>query len=231
MIKGFLNITSNPRECFELSQSIPNTRIISLDEDDTYKELSASNNPNVIPGTILLPPIEAQWMEIDGNLEGYLEAYAAHMSDPNVTMFINSLIGFLYMGGNLIIFCPEFDAGGLESASYVSFILQYLLANYGLKLGTSIEPFAYDTNFIPKYLIGLYGIRVIDYKAFLLQFPLELQIPYEVMCQIILDSSIYGDSMEDKVAYINNLRYKSHLSGRIKSVIHMIGDSINVDVW
>ena len=36
MFKGFINIMSDPRECFELSQSIPNTKIISLDEEDMY---------------------------------------------------------------------------------------------------------------------------------------------------------------------------------------------------
>ena len=73
MLRGFMNITSDPKLCFEFAQNDPNTKIISLDEDNTYMELNPVDNPNVIMGTVLLPPLEVQWAELDGDVQKYNE--------------------------------------------------------------------------------------------------------------------------------------------------------------
>ena len=74
MFKGNIVISSNPKFCFELSMT-NNNKIISLDEDDEIVELLPANNMNVVKGTILLPPIEAGWKEIDGDEFGYFERF------------------------------------------------------------------------------------------------------------------------------------------------------------
>lgn len=207
MLKGFMNITSDPKFCFEFSQNTPNTKIISLDEDNSFMELSPSYNANVIMGSILLPTTEAQWAEIDGDIQSYNSLYYMHLSSEPVAEFINTLIGFVYLGGNIIFYCPDFDASGLDNSKYIEFIMNYLESAYGIHLGTTPQDtFRYDITCIPMYYIGIYTMNIIDAITFIREYPIDAMIPDEIYYKIILDTDIYGENLKEKIDYINLLR-------------------------
>lgn len=220
MLKGFMNISSDPRLCFEFSQNDPNTKIISLDEDNIYMELNPENNKNVIMGTILLPPIEVQWAELDGDVQKFKELYFAHMTSPQVEQFIYTLIGYVYMGGNIIFYCPNDDASGLDISPSIGFILEYIEKGFGIHLGTGPQDtFKYDPSCIPMYYIGIYGLNIINTETFLIGYPLNATIPETVYYKIIMETGIYGENLNDKVEYINLWRHSLCKSGRKKSVL------------
>lgn len=219
MFKGFINIMSDPRECFELSQSIPNTKIISLDEEDMYIELDPNNNPNVIKGTILLPPIEALWAESDGNLQAFNEAYYRSLSTKEVSMFINTLLGYIFNGGNIIIFSPEFDEGGLDTTIHIQFLLEYLEKGYGLHLGRNNDVFRYDILCIPMYLIGIYELGIIDEYTLLSLYPIDAEIPNDLSCVLILKLKIYGESLDEKLFELQNIKRLINKNNRIRNAI------------
>ena len=205
MFKGSMILSSDPKFCFDLSLT-GNNKIISLDEDDEYVELSPLNNNNVVKGTILLPPIEAGWKEIDGDEFGYYEAYTQYLSSPEIEQFITALLGAIYCGTNIIIYCPEFDNCIEESGLYVKVLYKFLENIYGLHLGTNDTDLFKINNFmIPKYIVDMYGLGIIDPYTFLLEFGNNI-IPDIVYLKLFNDLNPYGDSYNEKREYIDSLK-------------------------
>ena len=205
MFKGSIIISSDPKFCFDLSMT-GNNKIISLDEDDEIIELSPLNNNNVVKGTILLPPIEAGWKEIDGDEFGYTEIYMNYLSSPQVSEFIIVLLGTIYSGTNIIIYCPEFDEYIENSSLYVKVLYRYLENIYGIHIGTNdIDLFRINPLMIPACLIEIYGMGIIDPYTFLLEF-YNIEIPDNVYLKLINDINPYGNSYSEKREYIDSVR-------------------------
>lgn len=205
MFKGNMIISSDPKFCFDLSFN-PNNKIISLDEDDEYIELSPLNNNNVVKGTILLPPIEAGWKEIDGDEFGYYETYTQYLSSPDIEQFITALLGAIYSGTNIIIYCPEFYNCVEESELYVKVLYRFLENIYGIHLGVNdMDLFKLNPLLIPVYIIDMYGMGILDPYTFLLEFGNNI-IPDNVYLKLFNDINPYGDSYNEKREYIDSLR-------------------------
>ena len=205
MFKGIIVISSDPKFCFDLSMT-GNNKIISLDEDDEYIELSPLNNNNVVKGTILLPPIEAGWKEIDGDEFGYTEIYMNYLSSPAVSEFIVALIGAIYSGNNIIIYCPEFDEYIENSSLYVKVLYRYLENIYGIHMGTNdMDLFRMNPLMIPACLIDIYCMGIMDPYTFLLEFG-NFEIPDNIYLKLINDINPYGNSYVEKRNYIDSIR-------------------------
>lgn len=206
MFKGSIIISSDPKFCFDLSMT-GNNKIISLDEDDEIIELSPLNNNNVVKGTILLPPIEAGWKEIDGDEFGYFEVYTNYLSSPQVTEFITVLLATIYSGTNIIVYCPEFNQCVDMSELYVKVLYRFLENLYGIHIGTNdMDPFQLSPLMIPVYLIEIYGMGIIDPYTFLLEFGSPGDIPDTVYLKLINDINPYGNSYNEKKEYIDSIR-------------------------
>ena len=205
MFKGTMIMSSDPKFCFDLSFNI-NNKIISLDEDDEYIELSPLNNNNVVKGTILLPPIEAGWKEIDGDEFGYYETYTQYLSTPEINQFITALIGAIYSGTNIIIYCPEFNDCVEESGLYVKVLYRFLENIYGIHLGINdMDLFKINPLMIPVYMIDMYGMGIVDPYTFLLEFGNGI-IPDNVYLKLFNDINPYGNSYNEKREYIDSIR-------------------------
>lgn len=206
MIKGIMIISSDPKFCFDLSMN-GNNKIISLDEDDEVIELSPLNNSNVVKGTILLPPIEAIWKEVDGDEFGFVETYTTYLSSPSVSEFITVLLGTIYSGNNIIIYCPEFDTVVDNSNLYVKVLYRFLENVYGIHIGTNdIDPFMINPLMIPAFMIEIYAMGIIDPYLFLLEFGNSGDIPDPVYLKLINDINPYGNSYIEKKEYIDSIR-------------------------
>jgi hypothetical protein len=205
MFKGIMMISSDPRFCFDLSLA-GNNKIISLDEDDEVMELNPINNRNVVKGTILLPPIEAGWKEIDGDEYGYFETYTSYLSSPNVSEFITVLLATIYTGTNIIIYCPEFDNYVDDSALYVRVLYRFLENVYGIHIGTNdMDLFNLNPIIIPSHIIDIYGMGIIDPYTFLLEFGNNV-IPDTVYLKLFNDINPFGNSYQEKKEYIDLIR-------------------------
>ena len=76
--KGSMSLIFDPKIVCNIMMQNPSVRVISLDEDNAVPMLCDENNPQVIPGTILLPPIEAMWAIVDEQMEAFNQIYYAH---------------------------------------------------------------------------------------------------------------------------------------------------------
>ena len=205
MFKGSMILSSDPKFCFDLSLT-GNNKIISLDEDNEYIELSPLNNNNVVKGTILLPPVEAGWKEIDGDEFGYYETYTQYLSSPEIEQFITALLGAIYSGTNIIIYCPEFDNCVEESDLYVKVLYRFLENVYGIHLGINdMDLFRLNPLMMPGYIIDMYGLGIIDPYTFLLEYGNNI-IPDPVYLKLFNDINPFGNSYNEKREYIDLIR-------------------------
>lgn len=226
MLKGVINIYEDPYLCFNDSMIIPNSKIISLDEEDSVIEMSSTLNPAVIKGSMLLPPIEALWAEADGDENAFNSHYYRHLIDKDCVDFFSTLITFVYNGGSILIFTKELNN------VHIKFLYKFFLEAYGLDLGIpTVKPFGFDIKCIPIYLISMYQLGTITPQEFLLNFPFEIPLSDMIYVKLILDldpyASIDRDIMEKK-AYIDYLRFEMIRTKKILvSPIHYINEKRN----
>ena len=88
MLTGTIYITDKEDIIYQLD--LRKTRIINLDEDGVLMD-----NPAIIGGTCLLPPIDAKIAEADGNEQLYDSIYSNHLNMPFQKEFIGALISYL----------------------------------------------------------------------------------------------------------------------------------------
>ena len=103
----------------------PASRIINLDEDDVLPE----NNPFIIGGQCLLPPINSKIAEADGNEMAYDMYYKENLLRDYQETFIAALISFLYKGGSLLLFLPE-----LGYSLTADKLIQFIYELYGIHI-------------------------------------------------------------------------------------------------
>lgn len=201
MIKGWMALSTDPKYCYEMS-TIPNTKIISLDEDNTYPEIDPKINNGVIHGTILLPAPEVLWAEIDGDEYKFNSLYFEQLMSINISEFIYTLIGYLYRGGNIIIYTENISTS-------IRYLIDFFQNAYGIHMATSeSNPFTFDLTCVPMWAIGIYSLGIITPFEFLKEFPIDAEISKDIYTKLIVDINPYSElnNYYEKIDYINLLR-------------------------
>jgi len=202
ILNGTMSITDNLGFVREMMNSgNPNIRIVSLDEDN----ILPTDHPLVLGGTCLLPPMDALIAEADGDEHLFDTCYSNHFNDPFVTQFIGALITFLHNGGNILYFCPELDTNIGKK------FIQHFWVRYGIGISiigaNQCVPMT-DNSCIPIWLQFIYQTGSIHAFELLYFYPEDAMIPDNMMDRLLIEISPVGDSFEDKVRYILDLRSK-----------------------
>lgn len=214
ILKGDIEITDNIDFVREIMYSnIPNTKIISLDENGTLP----LDHPNVLGGVCLLPPMDALIAEADGDEQSFDIIYFNHFSEPFVEQFVVALITFLFKGGHLILYYPE-----LNSVIGTK-LLQMFWNKYGINIGrVGFSNCSYDKSCTPIWLGYMYSIDILSSYELLYLYPNDALIPQQIMDKLLLDISPYRKDFQDKVDYILALRSKLKEQPYLKIPIHFI---------
>lgn len=197
VLKGTIDVTDN----LGLVQSIPDTsvRIISLDEENRI----SPNNPNVIIGTCLLPPMEALIAEVDGDEDLYDIHYINHLNSPYVQEFIGALISALYKGMSLLLYAPMMN----ENIS-IRKLRQHLWSLYGIMIGVAgLEPCSYDPRCVPIWLTMMYSANVIYPEEFLLYYPEDASINRVLIDKLMVDMRPVGNCYDDRFKVIKKYQH------------------------
>ena len=202
----------------------PTSRIINLDEDD----LLPKDNPCIIAGQCLLPPIEAKIAEADGNEAAYDDYYSKTLTNQYNQTFIAALISFLYKGGNLLLFLPE-----LGYSLTCDKLIEHVLRIYGIQIGklgyesneyhklteSELHCF-YDASYTPMWLDMVYLSGVITPYEYLLEYPLGMQLGNgnpEIRDKLILDLNPIGFTLNEKMNEIMFIRDRLHYNPKSRS--------------
>lgn len=217
MFKGAIYITGDIDVI--RNADLNTTKIINLDEDGILQGIDS------IGGTCLLPPIECKIAEADGNEEVYDMVYANHLYEPFQQAFIAALMAYLYNGGQLILFLPEYDSN-LTTNKLVAFIYKL----YGIHIGIignpnpSLANYFYDVSCIPLWLNMLYINDVIGVIEFLTMYPLDANLNgnMSVMGKMIGDLKPYGNNMNQQIKYILNYHKLLHKNPKVRPALYRL---------
>ena len=201
---GNIYITSDKNILFETMNMRPDVKIISLDENN---ELGIDPN-RFVSGSILLPPVEAVIAEVDGNEQKYDMIYSAHIFSDPVKDYMSSIIAFMYLGGELLLYYPDSDYNNTLKK-----MLYFILSTYGIHIGIINDPnpdnrVCYLDNRYEGLCLDLiyYYTRIIDWREYLYQYPLNLPINDSIMNILMYQIQPFGDTYEEKLEVINRLR-------------------------
>ena len=185
--------------------------VINLDEEYTDPIL---NSPLVVPGTVLLPPIEAMWAEVDMDFEKFEALYHAHLMNQECKEFIYVLLGFLYRGGTLILHYPDPDTYSIK------YLYKFFEIEYGIHISTNVEdPFRYNPTYIPMFDNNLYFFGIISAYEYLYEMPLEVQIPDDLYLKIDYDLHVPKETMNGKRNLIDIIKVKIKSNPKTKFAI------------
>lgn len=204
ILKGNILITDNKDIILNTLRSTNDIKIISLDEDNILRL-----DPSVvIPGTILLPPPEAIIAEVDGNEQKYNMIYQAHLLSEPVKEYMSSILAFLYRGGKLLLYYPNSNHNNTMKN-----MLFFILILYGIHIGIIGDPNQdntlcyFDANLENIQLdLIFYYTNIIDWKEYLYNYPVNYQIPNQIMDILIKQINPYGNDLNEKLEVINRLR-------------------------
>lgn len=216
MLNGTIFITDNIEVVYQ-TPTDGSVKIISMDEDNKLPE----NNSNIIPGTCLLPPIDAKYAEADGNEQMYDAIYSEYLFAPYQQQYITALIGYLYKGGNLLFFLPEQYTNTLQK------FVQHMLARYGIKIGIigAERPedyqFFYDLHYIPCWLNMMYKGNIILPEEYLRLYPLDARLDIDpgVLNKLLEDLRPYADTIQGQIDVIIDYHKKIHVNPNLRMPI------------
>jgi hypothetical protein len=142
-----------------------NGTLMCLDLDETSTRIEDMFPNHTQKATLLLPPPSAMVKYVDGNQEGFIEDYNYYLEyEPSVQEFISSMLYYLHMGGNILIYTPScLD----DDTIWLNTLRLFFFTRYGITIGTSItDKFAYDVNYdqmIDNLLYERDYIDIFDY--------------------------------------------------------------------
>lgn len=175
ILYGTLNIIDEPHiELLQMhlannlppipGRAIRNT-LMCIDMDETSTTLEEMFPNHTQKATLLLPPPVAMMKYVDGDLEGFIEEYNYYLdNEPSVQEFIASIIYFIYMGGNILMYAPVCMD---DDTIWLNTLQLFFFTRYGITIGTSQEhKYAYDENYDREINNLLYArdyINIFDY--------------------------------------------------------------------
>ena len=208
-LKGTIYITDD----LQLVRSVPDrtVKIISLDEENRI----SPNEPNVIVGTCLLPPMEALIAEADGDEDLYDIYYINHLNDPYIQEFIGVIISALYKGISLLLYAPM-----MKENIFVSKLKTHLWALYGIGIGIpGGEQCQYDSRCIPIWLNMMYFANVISFNEFLLYYPENAQLSDAIANKLIADIKPVAESYSSRINELRIYQQKLKKNPRVQTAI------------
>lgn len=215
ILKGDIQITDNIGFVREMMYSnVPNIKIISLDEDGKLP----LDHPNVLGGLSLLPPMDALIAEADGDEQSFDIIYFNHFTDPMVEQFVVALIAYLFsIGGHLIMYSPDINS------LITNKLIQMFWKRYGIGIGViGFSECTYDDSCIPIWLGFLYSIHNIGPIEMLYLYPNEALISQSIMDQLLIELSPFGETYQDKINFILDLRIKVKENPKVKIPIYQL---------
>ena len=206
MLKGNIYITDNIEVIRNSNLSL--IKVIVMDEEfeDNYVK-------GMIPGTILLPPIEAKIAEVDGDEQKYDYIYSSYLLKQDVERYISAIIAFLYKGGSLMLYIND-----MEYTNTKNKFVQLFYKLYGIHAGIveSQNPQEancyYDDRCFPMWMNLIFLADVIYPDEYLYKYPIDASIPDNIMNKLMDIIMPLGDTINDRIKFIENHR------ARIKAV-------------
>lgn len=218
MFKGTIFLTRSMKEIMRMPLTV---KILDMDE-----ESSLPDSPHIVKATCLLPPIEAQVAEVDGDEGKYNFLYANHLLAPYQQQYITAIIAVLYNDNSLIVYLPDENTYAAEK------FCELMYTNYGIHIGLIEDEnpinrqFYMDFHYVPFWLSLLYKGNIISPEDFLIHYPLDAKLDIDpvVLYKLLEDMSPYGESMAGQIEEIMRFHKNLHKNPNLHMGIHLYSE-------
>lgn len=187
--------------------------MLCLDMDETDNLLEMWFPQHCQKATILCPPPEAMRAEIDGEQEKFIQIYNNYLEyDPVVQDLIASLLLFLHLGGNILLYTPSYIE---DDAIWINVLCMFFYTRFGITIGTSISGSAgYDPNYDSSNAVFMYSKGVMDPFDFIASNP-ELYPNSQIIDQLCCDLAPYCHSGMTPIALYDHIIQVYYTTGRM----------------
>lgn len=139
--------------------------LLCCDLDDGDDMLECMFPEHVQKATLLCPPPSALFKEIDGDMDGFISEYMSYLDyDNSVKEFLSSLLLFIHLGGNAIIYTPS---NVDDDAIWLNTLMAFFNTRFGITIGTSqTEPYYFDERYssiVSSYMYENGSMNVFDF--------------------------------------------------------------------
>ena len=172
--KGNLGLIFKADIAANLLFSDPYVVVVSLDEDNDLQQNYPEFSNRINMGTILLPDVESLWSLSSNDFQMFQMQYYTYLKSPEVSEFIFTLIGLMYLGYKIIFYYPD------ETSEVIQYLYAFIEKEFGIHAVIPSRPndgFFYDETRIPIYLSGIYYGGFINANEYLRQMPINATIP------------------------------------------------------
>lgn len=125
--------------------------------DPNYKD-------KFVVATSLVPDYQTMAMQVDGNLDGFIQLYMASLNSKAAMEMMSVILVCLYKGTNIIFYLPP-EASGLN---FVQYLLQYIEFNFGVTTQTKTSQFMFNPEFTGRVIELLYLNNLVTPQEFLI---------------------------------------------------------------
>lgn len=218
MMNGTLNIVTDQQLILQSAVSNPNIKVLvisgNMDDNDPFIQSTSASLVSV-----LLPPPSSSMMEMDGNIQGYLESYYAYLNSGHAFMFVCVILRAIYNGVNVILYTTPEES----QLSFMSVISDFFQNQFGITVGTVDRPYEFNPNYFPIILEIMYMNNIMNADELLFSYPEHVQIQNQhLLTKLYSDVVPYlgttSPTMDQISMYFNN---RVHLSKR--NIIDPIG--------
>ena len=157
---------------YQLANNLPpmglltGNRLLCMDMDETTEELEKEFPDHCMKATILCPPPIAMYKEIDGDQEGFIQAYNEYLEyDDSVQEFIATMLYFMHIGGNILLNIPSYLE---DEPIWVHTLMMFFYTRYGISMGIMDQSyFSYDDKYDDIIITLLYQKKMVDVFDFI----------------------------------------------------------------
>ena len=168
-------------------------------------------SPNLIPATILLPSYECVAAELDGELEIAGAIYSEYLASKEPDMFICAIItALLDPATNILLYVGQDEL----NMSFINILIGYLMNEYGIIIGSSIDQFSYNIAYDAVILSKLYLYELINYEFLFTMYPAQVNIPEYIVPKLVHDMNPYlqVQTPEAYYCYFNDFKNRIKLN-------------------
>lgn len=162
-----------------------------------------SKNNNFVRAGMIIPDFKIMSLYIEGDMQGYIDAYKRYLNTPEANELFATLIGSLFYGNNVVIYFPP----EVEDLGYPEILLRHLAEKFGIMAETKSSQFMYDQNFHQSNLRLMYLYNVIDVVNYIMETEflddmvinkIKSELPHEWGISPNCDNERFTELLEDR---------------------------------
>jgi len=208
MLTGNIYITTDTN----IIRNAATTHTIVFISGEIHELKPLINIVNGVEASILLPPYDAQVLELDNRMQEYEQIYFNHLNNnPIASAFIALIIRTLFNGKNIILYLTKDE----NEMAYSKYFLKFFKMLFGIDISYNQDPPRFDINYVGPVLRFMFIHDVLPAEEFLLLYPKNIRLDNDIIIKLtkILDPYLLEYNNNQYISYFENLRVNIRQSG------------------